>query len=228
MKTTYLFAACMIAGIAYPKSASAILLDFDFDGFGAPIQPGQIIDDEYANLGVNITADNKTFRHPDIALAFDTGNPSGGDTDLATPGYHPSNTVAYGNCLILAENNIDANSDGLVDDPDDEANRPAGTTFFTLSTTFNMASFVLIDADDPGHSIEFLLNGSPVGLLPVPMMDDNEVMTVSFNGALFNEIRVNHGGSLGIAEINIVPEPGTLGLLAIAGLALVHQRRRRR
>ena len=55
-------------------------------------------------------------------MIFDTANPTGGDTDLATPGYGLGNDTALGNVVILSE---DADSS----DPDDNAG--GGTLTFT-------------------------------------------------------------------------------------------------
>ena len=55
---------------------------------------------------------------PDLGIAFDTANPTGGDDDLRTPGFGVNNSVGYGNVLIIAENDFDWNGDGLIDSAD--------------------------------------------------------------------------------------------------------------
>ncbi len=72
---------------------------------------------------------------PNSLIIFDSSNPTGEDWDLGTPnqdfggpgiGYggkeeQPGeNFKSYGHLLIVAENIIDNNQDGLVDNPDDE------------------------------------------------------------------------------------------------------------
>lgn len=55
------------------------------DGLGNPIVARQIIDHEYASLGVMIQTTN-VAGGPNLGVAFDPGNPTGGDDDLGTPG----------------------------------------------------------------------------------------------------------------------------------------------
>ena len=56
-------------------------LDFEMDGNGDPLVPGQIIDDEFAALGITV-ATNDPVNHP--LMIFDSGAPIG-DEDLGTP-----------------------------------------------------------------------------------------------------------------------------------------------
>ena len=39
-----------------------------------------------------------------------------------------------GNLLIIAENDIDGNGDGFIDNPDDAGVRPAGALFFDFNS----------------------------------------------------------------------------------------------
>jgi len=114
MKPTHTHTACALLialGLASPAFAITRVLDFDTDAAGNQIVAGQIIDDEYADWGINITVDNFS-RTPagtidpnkDFGVAFDTQNPTGSDGDLQTPGSGLNNNTALGNVLIIQEN----------------------------------------------------------------------------------------------------------------------------
>ncbi len=220
----------LASGIGIPVVVQAapvpLTLDFELDGTGNALLAGQMVDSEFSALGVQITADNAAAGHPNLAIIFDSGNPTGGDSDLYTPnpGTHPSNTVPYGNILILAENAVDANGDGLIDDPDDEGNQPAGYIRFSLGTTYNAADLVLIDTEEHG-TIDFLLGGTQVGMAPIPTTGNGGIVAAHFSGAEFDAFQVNLGGSGGLAEVTVVPEPASLALLACGVMAMVKRRR---
>ncbi len=208
------------AALALP--AQAVVIDFNTDSGGMPIPAGTVVQDQFASLGIaSVTADNVVPQHPDKAIIFDSGDPTGGDFDLATPGYHASNTTPYGNLLIIAENDRDSNHDGLVDNPDDEGHKPAGFIHFVLSMTSQQARLVLVDIEELGGSVQFFMQGSPVGSVPIPRVGDNAVAHLSFSGDGFDALRVSLAGSGGIAEMELlseqVPEPTTLLSLVLAG-----------
>jgi hypothetical protein len=93
---------------------------------------------------------------PNTAIIFDStcaGGPdpsgcTGGDPDLYQP--------AQGNVLIVAENLTDAGSDGIVDDPDDDA--LGGTLSFDFSGfgfglgEVTVVSVTILDAGDGGET----------------------------------------------------------------------------
>jgi hypothetical protein len=127
-----------------------------FRALGATItfddQPnGKIINNQYASQGVTISALNYTAGHPNLAITFDSGNKNNtADLDLQIPwskGNLPSSTKLK-NVLIVAENNIDKNKDGLIDSPDDEGDsQPAGVLKFKFSTPQNIFGMDLVDCD---------------------------------------------------------------------------------
>src|SRR5205823_12525111 len=107
-------------GIVYlllAASAQASLITFDS-------QPnGKVINNQYfASDGVSISADNFTAGHPDLAITFDTNLTGTNDKDLQQPWTGGGNgaTKNYHKILIIAENKVDNNHDGLIDRPDDE------------------------------------------------------------------------------------------------------------
>src|SRR5687767_10923869 len=58
-------------------------LDFETDGDGAPIAPGQIVEDAYESRGVTIDVDTTSKgQKPGLGVAFDATAPTGDDDDL--------------------------------------------------------------------------------------------------------------------------------------------------
>ena len=204
-------------------ASAQLLLDWEADGSGEPLPAGSWITEQYASIGLHISALNYTG--PDKAIIFDSANPTGGDLDLETPGYHPSNTKPYFNILILAENDIDGNGDGLIDDPDDEGSRPAGYIDFAFDFHASDGYAVLIDTEESGGTIEFFREADMVHSLPIPATADNAVQTVSWEGFEYDLMRINLAGSAGIGEVNVVPEPATAVILGLGLLCAAVRRR---
>lgn len=187
-------------------NADMLVLDFENDGAGTPLLAGTIIDNEFALLGVHVYADNAVPGHPDLAIIFDSAHPTGGDSDLQTPGTHPSNTVPYKNVLIIAENAKDCNHDGRVDNPDDEGGQPAGYIKFTFDCLYHCAHVVLIDTEEAGGQIKFYRDGTLVGSESIPKTANNAVTTVTYEGAQFDKMKVCLAGSGAIAEVSLCGE----------------------
>lgn len=134
-------AAAVLYGAVVASVHSAVI---DFEGFAA----GRIIDDEYMPA-VYVGAHNDR-RGPDAAVVFDTGSPTGGDTDLAAPFSSPrfpglSDDYDPGNVLILQER-IDCDfSTGFCAEPDDQAGSRAGELFFLFAEPVKLTSIDFFD-----------------------------------------------------------------------------------
>ncbi|MEP0548519.1 MAG: hypothetical protein ABJF88_16400, partial [Rhodothermales bacterium] len=108
-------------------------VDFERDPHGNRLHRGRVIDNEYASIGLTISEiSGKKL------LIFDTANPTGGDTDLRTPGSGVGNTTALGNVLIISE-------DGDESDPDDDVN--GGTMVFEFAQSVDVQQVNLLDID---------------------------------------------------------------------------------
>jgi len=135
-----LSAALLAPGLAQAQQAPAacpMVLDFDFNALGQQIQAGEHVGDAYAAWGIDIVVWNTmAMTSQGYPAAFNSSQPTGGDWDLGTPnqdfggpgigggggfGQPGANMASLGNLLIAAENTIDANNDGLLDSPDDNA-----------------------------------------------------------------------------------------------------------
>ncbi len=225
MKRILLAAVLGLAAV----TANATVLDFEtFDA-------GTIIDNEYSTLGVSIQAIN-FGAGPDVAVVFDSRNPTGGDTDLASPFDNPVlGAASPGNLLILQENHTcDALS---CDNPDDEGSRPSGQFIISFVEGVLLRSIDFFDVEgveaDPGYAIE--LYDDENNLIPIPFFvpdtgGDNMWGQVVFNVVDVKRIVVNMGGSGAIDNIDfearVVPVPAALPLFITALLSFGLVRRR--
>lgn len=142
-------------------SAAPIVLDFDSN------QAGQIIDGNI-NPFVRLTTTGGTG----AAIAFDTRNPTGGDDDLIlannlTPGV--SGVSPGGNVLIIAENLVDADRNGFVDVPDDNAG--GGTFTFDFTNAVTIFGFNAIDVTDGAGFLNVELFGAAGSLFSFTIDD---------------------------------------------------------
>ena len=177
----------------YQETAPAldltVTIDFETDGNGAPLGAGAEIDDEYDNLGLNISA--TAFG----AMIFDSDNPTGGDWDLQTPGYGPGNTVARDNILIISE-------DGDTGDPDDNAS--GGTFTFDWDLPVRVVGIGLLDIDcgeNGGTIVTFDSGGGIVGSHAIPAMCDNSFQTITIGDELVTKMEVTLVSSGAITDL---------------------------
>lgn len=184
------------------------VLDFDFaNGPDEPVT-GEVISDQWAITGLAVAGDSFNGASPDKVIVFDSAAPTGGDGDLATPGYGPGNTFGYGKLLILAENVVDANNDGNVDVPDDDAGGGVITFDFGGGEPVEVCSITVVDIDDSnGSEVRFVKSDSSVSTLPLPNAGDNSVQTLTFLETDVVRMEVQFGGSGGIAEVLVAPCP---------------------
>jgi hypothetical protein len=226
---TALVALLTFTLMAHMASASTLTLDFDTDSYGNTIQAGQFIDNEYANWGVNITANNQYG--PDYAITFDTAHPTGNDNDLATPGYN--NSANLGNVLILPTYITDANHDGYVDDPNDQAGNNPGYFLFTFDDNQSGdVSIDFLDIEESGGKVRFYLDGSFVSSYNINLVGDNGFGSLALTNVNYDQIKVSLAGSGGIDNLTFdtttVPEPASMSLLAVGALMIGMRPKRKR
>lgn len=233
--------APIAAGIvsALVTTAGAQTIDFE------TLIHGEIITNQFEPF-MSIAVDN-TAGGPDIGAIYDTTTTGGADPDLEDPwsgGNLASNTF-LGNMLIIAENDIDANSDGILDDPDDEAGRPSGTITLEFGFRVSYFGFDFVDIDneiDESTSIDFFENNILLGSISFDeFMDggayDNDavygnnfanriapITAASFGATGFDKIVFNVGGSSAYDNF-VVPAPSGAALLGLGALAAVRRRR---
>ncbi len=235
------FIVPMLAVSACATAAHAIpVLTFD------PAMHGEIITNQYAGShGITVSANNLN-RSFDLAVAFNSLLTGTADPDLEGPPWSGGNLApdtVLGNMLILQENNTGI-GDGIADNPDDEAGRPAGDLIFDFATAQTQFGFDLIDVEgtmEENGMVSFFLGGGMVGA-PIALSDITNIAspffdpTVTFGdntanslgpwdaadfGAInFDRVVIRLGGSGAVDNI-AVPTPGAgaiLGGLALAGL----------
>ncbi|MEM8772029.1 MAG: hypothetical protein AAGD92_10310 [Pseudomonadota bacterium] len=140
----------MLLGAA---NAAPIVIDFETDDDGAAIGNGQVINDEFADFGVTITATGGIG----VAVAFDSDLPSNGDNmpaggddpdligDLTNQG-GSGTTTADGNLLIVQENGMG----DPVANPDDAV---GGVITVDFSEGVTFLGFDAIDFTDNGAGL---------------------------------------------------------------------------
>jgi hypothetical protein len=159
-----------------PKACSEKVVDFDLTPEGKSIASGKRVLDQYRSWGIRIEAQNNRSKLEDVAITFDSANPTGKDTDLATPGYGPGNSVALHNLLIIPEYLTDNNGDGLVDDPNDSSK--GGVIIFHFDQPTEIQSIDMIDIEGKKTSIKLYDAATEVIRTDVPSRGDNSVQTI--------------------------------------------------
>ena len=165
----------------YSKSEAAQNLStvIDFEGFAA----GTVIDNEYADLGVTISATGGSNQ----AMIFDTFNPTGGDYDLATNN--------QGNVLIISE-------DGDSHDPDDNAR--GGTITFDFDQATDISTISFLDIEEAGGTIRsFDTNGNLIDSQAIPIMGDGGQADVNINDDDVARLEVSLSGSGAITGLEL-------------------------
>lgn len=150
---TLLSVSAIVCG--YSSTANATVIDFE--GYGA----GTIINNQYSGLTVSAVNNGSG---PNVAVVFDTNNPTGGDTDLVPTGYQP------GNILIIHEtNNCGVSS---CDNPDDEASGGVFNLNFTSVVTLESIDFFDIETSENGTT--------PLNAIKLFDAANNEIMANTF------------------------------------------------
>ena len=164
----------------------------DFDTLSA----GDILDggNQPYQAGFGLTIESSNASKP--AMVFDSNNPTGGDTDLATPGYHATNTTALNNLLIVSE-------DGDQSDPDDNAGGGTLTFNWDEPVTIDSVTMVDIDSNEAGGSIAtfYDASGGLISSVAIPALGDNSVQTIDINVDDVARMDINLVSSGAVAEV---------------------------
>jgi len=197
-------------GSRIPLSISCTCLPtlyFESDPNGNAFNLGQIIDDEYAAWGVQVTTNDPT-NHP--AMIFDSSNPTGGDDDLGTPnedfggpgvgtggksGQLGENKIPQGKILIISEDN-DPN------DPDDKGD--GGTITFTFNQAMRIDEVHVLDIDENGSKIQAFdaaTGGNLIREVSMQNLGDNSFQIVPVNVSNARRLEIIFAGSGGIPAV---------------------------
>lgn len=237
----------LAAGLAMGAQTSAQTYDF------SSLVHGEIVTNQFEPaLQIIGTNPNRAF---DIVAGFDTSitGPTS-DPDLQGPPWAGGNlaidddNVDLGVALILAQNDRDIDNDGILEHPNDEGNRPAGTLDLRFANAIPAFGFDVVDIEgtvSEMSSLDFYLGGVLLGSVdlmdfvdnanalydPSIVFGDNHanrfqpVSAAHFNAAGFDRVVINVGGSSAWDTFVVVPAPASAMLIGLGGLAAARRRR---
>ncbi|MEO0490561.1 MAG: hypothetical protein AAFZ49_13535, partial [Cyanobacteria bacterium J06659_2] len=178
----------------------SLLLDFETDGRGNPLQAGTIIDTEYANLGLTVSAPTNPFG----AMLFDSANPTGEDEDLRTSD--------QGLILILSE-------DGDSSDPDDAAQGGIIRFSWQRPVRINYALGV-IDADEDevaGTVTTYRANGALIDVYDIRGIGDRSLQRIPIDDRNVARMDIELVGSGAITGVSVDQIYQNIGIVEAGG-----------
>jgi len=238
---------CAVAGLVVASSSVAEPIQTSFES----MTHGEIITNQFADVGMSIVAENFHLAAAK-PVAFNSNLLGTSDPDLQGPPWSKGNLAPntnLGMLIIIPENMVDANNDGIIDDPDDEGARPAGDLKFTFDSVMTGFGFDVVDMEGPTRemsSIEFLLFGNSVATVdfnqfvtpgsqfydPTVKFGNNSANRISVMSADalgiegFTSVVIHVGGSGAYDNIVAVPAPASGLMLGLGGLVATRRRRR--
>ncbi len=188
----------------HPPGACSWTLDFETDAAGSPLALGQIIDGEWASIGIHITTSDPGA-HP--AMIFDSAHPTGADWDLGSPnedfggpgrgtgggeGQPGENRTPLGKVLILSQ-------DGNQSAPNDNAS--GGTFIFTFDTPRKIDKVQMLDIDaheTSGKIVAYDRDGAKLGSFSLQPLGNNsvQIVDVGLQNVSRLEIHLQNSGAL--------------------------------
>ena len=177
-------------------------IDFDTRADGSATVTGEIIAEQFADWGVHITTHDPIANPP---LIFNSANPSGGDTDLATS--------TENNILIISE-------DADTSDPDDRA--AGGTLIFTFDNPVVLDRINLLDIDG-GETATIRLfdaDGNSIQQQVINGSGNGQAFSVDLSAVGVSSMEVEFSASGAITEL-IFCENGVHNQAPISGAATV-------
>lgn len=241
---------CAVACVSLAPSVLAEPIEASFES----LAHGEIINGQFSDVGMSIQALN--FQLPGaMPISFDTQFIHTADPDLQGPPWSHGNlapNTILGNVIIVPENMVDANNDGIVDEPDDEGARPAGELMFSFDNVMTGFGFDVLDIEGvtlESTSVEFFLFGDSVGSVDFAAFTDPQSVfydeTIEFGNnsanrisplmigdiageglaSGFTSVTIHMGGSSAFDNIVVIPAPASLGMVALGGLVATRRRR---
>ena len=176
----------------------------DFEGLSA----GTIVSNQFP--GVVISAENRrTPSAGNLAMIFDSSNPTGNDLDLGSPNAEfggpgigaggtsasdGTNDVALGNVLIISE-------DGDSSDPDDEARGGVFTITFDNPVRIDYIELLDIDTNEPGGSVVTINTASGTQQFSIASLGNNSFQTLEIGVENVISMTVDFVSSGAITEL---------------------------
>jgi SdrD B-like domain len=154
---------------------------------------------------------------PGHCILFDTENPTGGQYDFGTPnetfggpgvglggqnGQVGKNDTIHGLALVIADDVVDADLDGRVDDPASTAAGGVISITFAAASTVHTVTLLDIDSDEDGMVLVHLQGGGTIGY-PAWKLGDNsmQVVQVGATGVIAMDLHLSSTGALAEFEI---------------------------
>lgn len=215
-----------IAAFALTGAANAAPVTIDFNGLSA----GTIVDTQFS--GVTISGQrNGAPMGLNSAMIFDTDNPTGNDSDLASPFDNPTTVPVE---MLMPEEVLIISKDNDASDPDDAA--VGGVLTFLFDQVVTIFSINALDING-NESITFdfydvndmLITSISNGMTTTA---DNEFLAFNFDVTGVQRFVITLTGSGAIDdlmfEVTEVPVPAALPLLlsGLAGLSFASRRRK--
>lgn len=231
-------------------SVGQVSYEITFDEASQGLEHGSLFSgDEYAGLGGGVKFSVDSNGRHDQLIIFDTITRANQttDDDLITPfaGGNLAGLRNLGNALIIAENIIDSNNDGVVDDPDDEGKGGVISVVFG-NTSIESVGFSLYDTPENRRSDVSITFKDSSGKSAVWGVSDliAHGTNVEFANHYANEFEDITASQLGLTNIQsidfkiesgaidsinfvaTVPEPSSMALLGLGAVGCLLRRKR--
>jgi hypothetical protein len=192
--------------LVHPKP----LLTLDFEAFPSGAEPlmGTVLGEQWSGFGLHVSALSASRSGPDLAMLYDSAKPRYDDMELLTPGSGPMNTEPRGSILVVAENDLDSDLDGVLDFPDSAD--LGGTVVFTFDREVYLYEIALIDIDaGQSTALRGFRGDELVHDFRIPdaghNLGDNNLACLGFAAIPVSRLEIELGGSGGIAELSFLP-----------------------
>ena len=181
--------------------------DFERDGEGNPLEPGQIIDDEWANLGVTVLTDDPV-NHP--LMIFNSAAPTGDAFDLGTPNsdFGGPGIGAGGGFLNGGRNGLPRGQVLIISgdaNPDDPIDKWTGGTidfvFDPPAQQVTEVHFVDQDRGEQGMITAFDADGLELMSRPLLSFGNNSFQSVPMGAFNVGRLTISMSGSGALSAI---------------------------
>ena len=184
--------------------------DFDNTTTGIPLElePGEVLTNQLEPInGMRVSAKSNNIGFGvDKAAVFDSSNPTGGDPDLMTPGTGVGNDTPLRQVIILTDNDVDADMDGLIDSPGDDLFGGQLTFEWDFDITFRGATVLDIEEHETSRFDLFDKDGLLIGVVPITGLGCNSAETVTADVSGVRKIVLELGGSGAVGDLEWCPD----------------------